>query len=145
MNQCRSKVCFKCGEDKPIDDFYRHPEMADGHLNKCKECTKRDVRSNRESNIEYYREYDKIRFNTNERRKQHDRSVKKHRRENPEKYKARTALGNALRDGKISKPKACEVCGDDGQLHGHHHDYSEPLEVTWVCQKCHTRIHHESN
>jgi hypothetical protein len=37
------KKCFKCSELKDIGDFYTHPKMADGHLNKCKTCSKKDT------------------------------------------------------------------------------------------------------
>ena len=40
------KKCFKCGEVKELDLFYKHKGMVDGHLNKCIECTKKDTVNN---------------------------------------------------------------------------------------------------
>ena len=36
------KKCFKCGVKKELSEFYVHPRMKDGHLGKCKDCTKMD-------------------------------------------------------------------------------------------------------
>jgi hypothetical protein len=56
------KPCFKCGETKSLDDFYVHPRMADGYLNKCKACTKRDVAARAKREPEKLREYEARRY-----------------------------------------------------------------------------------
>jgi hypothetical protein len=47
-----TKVCFKCKVEKPLTEFYKHKQMGDGHLNKCKDCTKKDVKEKYSENIE---------------------------------------------------------------------------------------------
>jgi hypothetical protein len=44
------KVCFKCGENQVLSQYYKHPQMGDGRLNKCKTCTKKDVKQQTEIN-----------------------------------------------------------------------------------------------
>jgi len=62
MVNMKTKKCFKCMEEKPLIDFYKHPEMPDGHVNKCKDCNKKDVQDNYSRNREYFIKYDKKRY-----------------------------------------------------------------------------------
>ena len=62
------------------------------------------------------------------------------RNQNPEKVKAINAANYAVRDG-ILKKQPCEVCESDHRTHKHHDDYDKPLEVRWLCSKCHTAHH----
>ena len=135
-----TKTCFKCNKEKPIEDFYAVSTMADGHLNKCKECTILDVKSRTILSSEYVRRYDAERAKRPERIAYSTQHTRKWRTDNPEKYKAQNALNNALRDGKIDRPEQCEICGKTKKLQAHHYDYSLPLDVIWLCAECHGQI-----
>jgi hypothetical protein len=39
------KTCKNCGLSKTLDEFYPHPQMKDGHLNHCRDCVKKRVKS----------------------------------------------------------------------------------------------------
>lgn len=54
--------------------------------------------------------------------------------------KARETLRDAVKHRRVTKPDSCERCGNKTErrfLHGHHHDYSRPLDVEWLCSRCH--------
>lgn len=156
MIAARSKQCFKCGQTKAIGEFYRHSQMADGHLNKCKECTKQDVFRNRGLNLESVQEYDRRRGRTDARRvKNQLRRVKameteegrrrlseykqKWARRNREKRYAHGKVQRAILAGLLVR-QPCELCGRDDS-HAHHDDYLKPLEVRWLCPACHGGHH----
>lgn len=146
------KACFKCGEIKPLSEYYVHSEMRDGHLNKCKVCTREDSRRNTEKLLrdaawvekELERQRIKQRAKNKsavispEKKKEY---VRRHRDKYPEKAIARAAVGNAIRDGRLVR-QPCEVCGDENS-EGHHEDYSKPLDVIWYCSKHHAERHVE--
>jgi hypothetical protein len=133
------KTCICCDLQKDPTDFYIHPEMADGRLNKCKVCCKNQSASRRSSKLETIREYDRDRAKSPKRMKHNSDNTSRWRKENPEKWAAQILVNNYLRDGKLIK-KSCEVCGSE-KVHGHHDDYSKPLEVIWLCAEHHKQRH----
>ena len=139
MYPSSSKVCFKCGAEKPLDEFYRHPRMSDGHLGKCKACAKADSITHRAVKTEYYREYDRERLQSDpKRRKQHRKDTRLYRQRHPEKAHAHAVTSGAIRRGRLGR-QPCEVCGARAQAH--HEDYSQALAVRWLCQE-HHHAHH---
>lgn len=159
------KSCFKCGVEKPLSEYYKHPQMKDGHLNKCKDCTKEAVKQNRVSKEGYYKNYDRNRPNHrsrakagNERKKVKYKSNQGFRESvlkcnrkwienNPKKRMAQNAANNAVRDGKIVRKTSCEHCNNKVKLQKHHWSYEEEywLDVVWLCPPCHGKEHKRLN
>jgi hypothetical protein len=63
----------------------------------------------------------------------------------PVAQRARNRLWTAISNGSVKRGDTCESCGfrprDRSLVHGHHDDYSKPLEVRWLCASCHKRHH----
>lgn len=137
------KACFKCGQVKPLIEFYRHSEMADGHLNKCKECTKTDVQTNYRANREKKSEYERKRFANPERRSKAIAYQRSRRKRDPQRSIARNAISNALRAGRLAR-LPCQMCGSE-KTEAHHTDYSKPLDVMWLCRKHHLEQHNKES
>lgn len=62
-----------------------------------------------------------------------------------QKIVAQLAARNAVRTGVIVREPciACTAAGREqyGKSHGHHEDYSKPLEVIWLCAFHHKMVH----
>lgn len=101
------KQCFKCGQTKYFSDFYKHNQMADGYLGKCKDCTKNDTKKREQEKLKnedwkkqekerhrkkYYRlGYKEKHKPTLENKK---KSMDKYKEKYPEKIIAKSLCGN---------------------------------------------------
>ena len=145
-------LCKLCGAVEE-GDFYV------SNKTKCKACIKLAVKKNRIKNTEYYREYDKRRFKNDPRvlarhkayqsteagKLSLSKAKDKWAKGNAIKKGASTIVCNAVSSGKLIKPINCSECGcEPSRLHGHHDDYAKPLDVRWLCSKCHTAWHKEN-
>ena len=121
-----TKICFKCHRELPLTMFYKHPQMADGHLNKCKDCTKQDVHNKYMDNIE----------NPDYVEKERERGREKYRRLGyKDIYKStHKEASNVCRNlkNKLNIPPEYEI---------HHWNYNFLYDVFILSRRYHARIH----
>ena len=128
------KVCFRCGIEKSLTEFYEHPKMGDGRLGKCKACTKSDsmkrhyekAKDPKWVEAERIRSREKYhRLNYNERYKE---IVAEKKWTNTSKYK------KIYRDLKIDRVKGIEL---------HHWNYNDKYlrDVVKMDITSHKRLH----
>lgn len=131
--------CGKCKHFMPSECFYKSTRSPFGIKYSCKKCHCQTSIATR---------------NPDTARAANRRHMRLARERDPEKFArrargqaaklldnsrvlARRKLNNAVRSGKIQKPSVCFKCGNEGRIEGHHADYSNPLEVQWLCSLCH--------
>lgn len=143
-----TRLCCRCSEQRTLDLFTAHP-------NYCRPCW-------REYQREYYRTKDRERsiaraakwnaLNPDARRAARRRHYAKHREKIIRKTvasgresgatRAHNLVFRAVRRGELTRPEKCPKCGVAGKIQAHHHlGYDRPLDVEWLCKRCHSLEH----
>jgi len=119
-----SKICIHCKQEKPISFYSTDRKHLDGKHPICKDCKKIEQRELYKKQPHLFKESNK-------------RAYEKF----TEKHNARHKLNYAVKTGKITKPKACSICGVSGvRIEGHHYKgYNYPYNVIWLCTPCHNK------
>lgn len=135
------KSCIICSILKPLDEYYKHSKMGDGHLNKCKDCTKRQVKEREEKLRQDPQWLDKEKTRHREKynrlgyREKHKptyeikkRDMAKYKKLYPEKTKAKNA------SQRMEKQKGNEL---------HHWSYNQQhwKDVIELTRKQHAKLH----
>lgn len=132
------KQCFKCLQEKPFSEFYRHGQTKSLLFGKCKQCTREDARRNRMNRLEYYREYDCKRAQLPHRKALALKNTRKARKRIHRYTASHDAVDAAIKKGKLVR-QPCQMCGTKDWVAAHHDDYSQPLAVMWLCP-----VHHKA-
>ncbi len=115
------KTCWKCKTDKKLSKFNKNKTRYDGVQSICREC-ERDYRK------------------TIRGKNTLSKAVRKYNKSNADKRKARYTISNAIAMGKLTRPDKCESCKQKRFVEAHHENYSKPLDVEWLCTKCHSEV-----
>lgn len=160
-----SLYCNNCQTKKGIKEFYKSKCSGTGRTSQCKECIKSKMRIYHHKNKEARHAYKNAWYekNTERARRQiyewkkenpmymkqwhqqnkdkNNNNIKAWHKRHPHYVKCHKEYRLAVRTGKLIRPDNCMICNKEGKIEGHHHDYSKPLTVVWVCKKCHSDIH----
>jgi len=116
------KSCSRCHAFKPLAEFDHSRRSRDGRHHRCKVC---DRRRDRERLADG----------------RLARSIQRWQAHHPRAVEAHRILRAAIKRGDIQR-SPCSECGKPSS-HGHHDDYSKPLDVTWFCHLCHMEHHRQ--
>jgi hypothetical protein len=134
-NGIEVKRCARCGEVKPRSGF----QLGKTWPTECRSCIGATKRRLRKASAEKYRATKRAYRQTPiAQRQQREQRV----RQSAKAKRAVQIVRAAVKAGKLIRPLACPRCGqDDVTVHAHHEDYNCPLDVIWLCPRCHSEEH----
>jgi glutamate synthase domain-containing protein 2 len=163
------KICKKCGIEKAYSQFKKDKRNPGGAGSPCLECYSVYLKSDIQKHQSYLRvqkwfQKNKESLKGNQKRlesfkkyhRNHKEKISKYNREYiqknrekirelsrryPERLKARELTRQAIRSGRLVRPKICSICDAERKIQAHHVDYSKPLEIMWLCVDCHKKQH----
>jgi len=115
-------ICRRCGMESTDPALFIKPKGRPF----CRKCQNKEQRELRARQPKRLRNLKKAR-----------EAARRYASRNPEKRRAWNRVFHAVERGHMQKPDRCSECGKTGRLEAHHEDYSKPLEVEWLCRKCH--------
>ena len=136
-----TKKCAECGRELPLSEFNKNRKNKDGLQGRCRECF------SRYNKARYASSREKFKSDIYAYKKANPYNVLDSRiktcLKNPTHRNANMALNEAVSAGVVETPEHCSGCGISGKetrLGAHHYDYAKPLDVVWVCAKCHRSL-----
>lgn len=135
-----TKRCAMCGQSKLLSAFCECISSLDGRQSACKACKKSRAKQWRALNVGRCRAYNTKRRRDPAARAADNEYARRRAREHPEARRAQNAANAALQSGKITR-RPCAACGSTENVQMHHPDYDRPLDVQWLCARCHKQLH----
>jgi hypothetical protein len=137
-----TKKCKSCKTTKLVTEFAPHPRGTHGVRAACRPCVAVGNGSRKPPTPGQRARWRELNRKPAALQKQRA-AVRRWQAENPAATQAMNKLNYAVRRGAVTRASCCQIAGCNAtkQIVAHHHDYSKPLDVLWICRKHHRELH----